>query len=342
MSLSVDMEVMISLQMVCQETDSILKCHKDRSHRKHLDLKVCQRTATSLDKSLCINIKEMKVTGHLGKVSLVLQSCACSEADRITEIIRCQSRHDCIQIDHTDCFACRVIDHDVVQLGVIVCYTKRKSSVKLHIIQCMCQFFSLQDKINFFLDRGCSSTDILCNSFLEFLKAVRCVMEILDRLMKCLCRIICQKLLKMSECYCALIEIIVVLYCIVAGRSLNKEIDSPVLSIRIHKIRKTCLAFYQCQCLSFRIAAVLDNFFAKPGSNTADIFHQFDWFLKNISAHSLQDVSFRSLCCLVSQSISIIDMTASISDALFEFTMQFEAVNRFTYCIADLHLCFLP
>ena len=120
-------------------------------------------------------------------------------------------------------------------------------------------------------------------------------MEILDRLMKCLCRIICQKLLKMSECYCALIEIIIVLYCIVAGRSLNKEIDSPVLSIRIHKIRKTCLAFYQCQGLSLRIAAVLDNLFAKPGSNTADIFHQFDWFLKNISAHSLQDVSFRSL-----------------------------------------------
>ena len=223
-----------------------------------------------------------------------------------------------------------------------MCNSKRKSSIQLQIIQCMCQFFSFENKINFFLNRGSSSTDIFCNCLFELFKSIRCIVKILDRLMQSLCRIIRKESLKMSKSYCTLIEIIIILHCIIAGRTFYKEIYSPVFSCRIYKIRKAIITFYQSKRLSLRISAILDDLFTKPGSNAADILHQFYRFLKNTLTHSLQNITFCSLWCLVGQSVCIINMSTSISDTFFQFTRQFKSINCFVHFITDLHLCFLP
>ena len=146
----------------------------------------------------------------------------------------------------------------------------------------------------------------------------------------------------MSKSHCTLIKIIIILYCIIAGRTFYKEIYSPVFSCRIYKIRKAIITFYQSKRLSLRISAILDDLFTKPGSNAADILHQFYRFLKNTLTHSLQNITFCSLWCLVGQSVCIINMSTSISDTFFQFTRQFKSINCFVHFITSLHLCFLP
>ena len=123
--------------------------------------------------------------------------------------------------------------------------------------------------------------------------------------MQSFCRIIRKKSLEMSKSHCTLIKIIIILYCIIAGRTFYKEIYSPVFSCRIYKIRKAIITFYQSKRLSLRISAILDDLFTKPGSNAADILHQFYRFLKNTLTHSLQNITFCSLWCLVGQSVCI-------------------------------------
>ena len=119
-------EVMISLQMVCQETHSTLKGHQDCTHRKHFHLQICEGTATAFQKSFYIHLKQMKVTGHFGNILLILCCRACAKTDGITKIICRKSRHYRVQIDHTDSLMCSIIDHDIIQLCVIVRYTKRQ------------------------------------------------------------------------------------------------------------------------------------------------------------------------------------------------------------------------
>ena len=87
MSLSVNLEIMISLQIVCEETHSTFKSHKDCSHGKHIQFCLSQRTATAFNEAFDVNFIQMKITGHLRQIFLILCSGTCAKADRITEII---------------------------------------------------------------------------------------------------------------------------------------------------------------------------------------------------------------------------------------------------------------
>ena len=57
MSFTMDLKVMIPLQIIGKETDSVFESNKDGPQRKCLDLQVCQRAAAALNKSLYINFK---------------------------------------------------------------------------------------------------------------------------------------------------------------------------------------------------------------------------------------------------------------------------------------------
>ena len=57
MSFTMDLKVMIPLQIVGKETDSVFECHKYRTQRKCLNLQICQRATAALNKAFCINFK---------------------------------------------------------------------------------------------------------------------------------------------------------------------------------------------------------------------------------------------------------------------------------------------
>ena len=44
---SVDFKISIPLQIICQETHTTLKGHKDCAHRKHIQLDICQRIGSN-------------------------------------------------------------------------------------------------------------------------------------------------------------------------------------------------------------------------------------------------------------------------------------------------------
>ena len=63
---------------------------------------------------------------YLVQISLVLQRRAGPEADGVAKVVGRQTGHYRVQIDHTDSLMCSIIDHDIIQLCVIVRYTKRQ------------------------------------------------------------------------------------------------------------------------------------------------------------------------------------------------------------------------
>ena len=56
-SFSVDLEVMISLQLICQKTHTALIRHDLRSHRQHLDLRIGKTSSASFLESVVIYFK---------------------------------------------------------------------------------------------------------------------------------------------------------------------------------------------------------------------------------------------------------------------------------------------
>ena len=83
MSLSVNLEIMISLQIVCEETHSTFKGHKDCSHGKHIQFCLSQCTATTFNETFDINFIQVKIAGHLRQVFLILCSGRASVREKV-------------------------------------------------------------------------------------------------------------------------------------------------------------------------------------------------------------------------------------------------------------------
>lgn len=71
-------------------------------------------------------------------------------------------------------------------------YTKWQFFVFKHISKCICEIFMSKNKLNFILNRMCTSANIFVYSFFKCFKAGFCIMESFDRFMKGFCRIIGQ------------------------------------------------------------------------------------------------------------------------------------------------------
>ena len=164
----------------------------------------------------------MKITGHLRQIFLILCSGTCAKADRITEIIYGKSRHYGIKVNHTDGFSRCIIDHNVIQLGIIMCNTQRQLSLILHIAQDMCQFCAVQHKLNLFFHICCSVTYIFFHSSFKLIQPVHRIMKIYDGLMKRFCRIVCKQPLEMPESNCTLVKIFLIFYHIIACGIFNE------------------------------------------------------------------------------------------------------------------------
>ena len=339
MTLSVNFEIMIPFQIICQEAHSAFKSHKDRTHRKHIQFCLGQCPGTSFYEAFDINFIQVQVTGYFCQVFLIFCSGTCTKANGITEIIHRKSRHYRIKVDNTDCFSGCIIDHNVIQLGVIMRNTQWQFSLLLHITQNMCQICAVQHKLDFFFHSCCSVTYIFFHSCFELVQSVHRVMEIYDCLMKSLGRIICKQSLEMSKGNRALIKIILIFYHIITGCIFNKQINSPVLAFFIYIIRQIFSGHYNVQCLSFYISAGLLNFLLQPGSNSTDILHQFYRLCKNTLIHSLKNIM---LTCIISQTICIIDMSASIRNAFCQSSLQIKCIDGVFYFLTDFHSTIPP
>lgn len=85
-------------------------------------------------KALCIALKERKGKRHLRDILFVLSSRIRAEADGIAEVKDRQSRHNGVQVDDADALAGFVINHNVVQLRIVVRYAERQLARGLHAL----------------------------------------------------------------------------------------------------------------------------------------------------------------------------------------------------------------
>ena len=148
----------------------------------------------------------------------------------------------------------------------------------------MCQY-----KVDLILYFCCTSAYILCNGIFKYLESCSCIMESLDRLIECLCRIISQHPLEMSKCDCTFVKVFRFLYLVITACIRNVYIRTPVLTLRIHIVRLSILCRDYIQSFTLRISAVLNDLLTKERRNPYYILHQFYRIRKNLTVHTLKD-----------------------------------------------------
>ena len=248
-----------------------------------------------------------------------------------------KTRHHGIQVDDTDPLSSQIVDHNIVQLCIVVGHTQRDLTLCKQFTKYIRYIFVIQNKLNFILHIFCASTDIGLYCPFKCLESCFRIMESFDRLMQTVCRIVRKKSLEISKRIGALIEIFRFFYLIVTGCVRDKFVGTPVFSLIINKIRFSIHSRNDIQSLSVRISTVLDYFLTKVGCHPDDIFHEFYRIGENFLVHSLENHFDPShLCDFKSQKKCIVNMSVSI----WSFLYQNSLILKISDCFIDLYLIY--
>ena len=158
-----------------------------------------QLPGTSFQKTFHIHFVEIHVAEHFVEIRFVLRSGAGAETDGIPEIIHCKARHDSVQVDDADGFAGFIVDHDVVQLGVVVGDAQGNLFLFQETVENACQILVGEDEFDFPLNAGRPAADIIFYCFPERTESGLGIVKSRNCLVESGRRIIGQQPLKVSE-----------------------------------------------------------------------------------------------------------------------------------------------
>ena len=115
----VDGEVMVAVQVVGQEPDAAFQRHQLGAQGQDLLFQLRQPRAGA-QKAPGIGAEQVQAHLHLAQIGFILGSGGGTEADGIAKVIAAQARHNGVQVDDAQRCAVRRVQHDVVELRIVM------------------------------------------------------------------------------------------------------------------------------------------------------------------------------------------------------------------------------
>ena len=292
-------------------------------------------------KPLGIGAEILQIQTHLGQVCLVLGSGIGAKANRVAKIIMGKTRHDRVQVDHTNGFAGGGVKQHIIQLGIIMGHPQGQLTGSRQVAKPMGVRLAVLYELNFRLHSG-GTTGLVGFYRREKLVLIppQGVVEIRNRLIQSLSRKIRQQVLEPAECLAALLEQSCALHRVIADRVLYKHIGAEVVPIRCSVILGTILGLDKVQGLPVRVAAGSPNLLLQKGSDCKHILHQPVNVTKYIVIDLLQHVALlTALRQIGGNDIGCIDMAVAKGPAIRRLALKIKAVD---HLLNTLHTRVLP
>src|SRR5439155_22001718 len=94
----------------------------------------------------------------------------------IAEIVNCQSWHDSVEVSYADALACDIIEHDVIELGVVVGDALRQVRIK----QDACDGLMRYGELNLRFCKNCATRRIGGDCLLQCHESFRRMVKVFD------------------------------------------------------------------------------------------------------------------------------------------------------------------
>ena len=176
--------------------------------------------------------------------------------------------------------------------------------------------FVSANKLDLTLHLSYAAHTILGYSALKVSEALWCIMEVRNRLMQGICRVVGKLVLKITKSYGALVKILGGLHLLQADGVLYKIIDAPAAAIGGPVIRLSSFGQHNMERGACRVIPTLFGLFAQKIRYAANVFHQTVRVLECISIDLLQDVALCPLRRRYHNGIRLIDMPFAIGNRL--------------------------
>ena len=162
-----NMEIMVALQIVGQETDAAFQRHEPCTPCKALFFCHAHGCPGSGEIPFGEHFVQMQVKMDFALVRFVLSAVVGTGADGIAEVVGRKSRHHGVEVNDTDAFASGFIEQNIVDFGIIMGDTQRDLTSGQLIQQNVAVLFPCMDKSNLRRNGFGSTQCIGCKSFFK-------------------------------------------------------------------------------------------------------------------------------------------------------------------------------
>ena len=221
--------IVIPFKIIGQEAHSVFQCHGPGSKRERHQLRRCQ-AAAGRDKALGIGPEEVQTHFDPAEVLLVLRGGGGAETNGIAEVIGDQPGHHGVQVNDAERETGLGIQHDVVELGIVVRDADGKLAPIPHPLQRSGFLLAGEKKVYLRADFCQTAGGVRLDGEMKLPVAVGGVVKIRNRLTERLRRKVSQLILETAEGNRALVEVHGRFRRLEAEAVLDKIVYPPVFS----------------------------------------------------------------------------------------------------------------
>ena len=197
-----NMEIMVALQIVGQETDAAFQRHESCTPCKTLFFCHAHGCPGSGEIAFGKYFIQMQVKVDFALVGFILGAVVGTGADGIAEVVGRKSRHHGVEVNDTDAFASGFIEQNIVDFGIVMGDTQRDLTSSQLIQQNVAVLFPCMDKCNLRRNGFGSTQCIGSKSFFKVCVTVGRIVKTGNGFVEGGSRIIGQLVLELAQRFC--------------------------------------------------------------------------------------------------------------------------------------------
>ena len=322
-----DFEIGIAGDMIRQEAHTAFQRHHLGGKGQHPDLRRRQPVAALLQKASGVLLEQIQITGDQGEIPLILGGGIGAETDAVAEIIQGETGHDGVQIDDADRAAGNVVQHDVVELGVVVRHPQGQLAGGQHIHQHPHVRLTRPDEGDFLRCLRRPAGGVFRHGGFKIPIPGSGIVKVGDRFVQGGGGIVRQQPLKAAEGTAGIIEMLRFGGGLIGDGVFDEDKCAPIAAVGRGVIGLSGFGGNQGQAFPVGIAAVRRHHPAQIGGDIHHVLHQGGHVLEDVVVHPLENIAAAGrVFPLAENAVGIVDVAAAVGLGVDGFTLQGENV----------------
>ena len=306
-------EVHIPFEVIGKEPHPAFVGHEDRAHGEIPPLRLRDTVADGGEVTRKIGLIEVKAEMHPGEIGLVLRAGVAAEANTVAEVVAQRPGHDRIEVNDSDSLPRLIVQHDVIELGIVVRHAERYFPALNSVDDLPAQRGMLFYPCDLPLYLMCPPADVCLHGGEEVPVPHAGVMEIGQDLIELRRVELCEERGKATECHRALVEVPGCAHRLIGRRPLDEHIDTEIVrAVKIVALSRLCR--HNLQALARGVAAAGEYALAAERRHEFDVVHELPDVFEQAVIDALEDIAGLLSLPLHRQAKGIIDMPRAVTD----------------------------
>ena len=322
---TVDFKIHVTGQVVRQEADAAFHREQFAGERQQALFQRRQETLGGTQVTLNQSFKHEHAHRDLGDVLFIFRGGRRGRPDHVAEVVNGGTGHRGIQVNHANAFSGYIVQHHIVQLGIIVRTAQGQFPGFQVIHHHVAVRLAGKIPVYFLLHFLHAPQGVGLDGFFQSRQAGSSIVEIGNGFEQGLSGQVCRELLELAEGARRFLALLGSFNLVIRACAFNERVHAPAVAVRIQGVRLAVHGGNQREsaAVSFR-ALFLFQALQSVVRYALYILHQGDGLLEHIMVHALEDVADTLSRLIHPDAVGVIDVAAAVGITVDKIAAEIE------------------